>query len=85
MRGEPRWRFQGPFKVDCGEQFVHGLGVIGAVSALADFDASTKENRVQARDKDSGLPLWTVEVMDFDPDARDRREAQLSERSMFRT
>jgi hypothetical protein len=63
---------QGPFKVHCGEQFPHGLGVIGAVSALADFDASTKENRVQARDKESGLPLWTVEVMDFDPDARDR-------------
>jgi hypothetical protein len=58
---------QGPFKVNCGEQFPHGLGVIGAVSALADFDASTKENRVQARDKEAGLPLWTVEVMDFDP------------------
>jgi hypothetical protein len=63
---------QGPFKVDCGQQFPHGLGVIGAVSALADFAASTKENRVQARDKEFGLPLWTVEVMDFDPDARDR-------------
>ena len=63
---------QGPFKVDCGEQFPHGLGAIGPVSALADFEASTKENRVQARDKDSGLPLWTVEVMDFDPEARDR-------------
>jgi hypothetical protein len=62
----------GPFKVDCGEQFPHGLGVVGAVSALADFDASTKENRVQARDKDSGLPLWTVEVMDFDPETRER-------------
>jgi hypothetical protein len=63
---------QGPFKVDCGEQFPHGLGVVGAVSALADFDASTKENRVQARDKGSGLPLWTVDVMDFDPEARER-------------
>jgi hypothetical protein len=62
----------GPFKVDCGEQFPHGIGVVSAVSASADFDASTKENRVQARDKDSGLPLWVVEVMDFDPEARER-------------
>jgi hypothetical protein len=39
---------------------------------LDDFDASTKEKRVQARDKETGLPLWSVEVMDFDPDARER-------------
>ena len=52
--------------------FPHGLGVVGAVTPLDDFDASTKENRVQARDKESGLPVWTVDVMDFDPDARER-------------
>jgi hypothetical protein len=63
---------QGPFKVTCGELFPHGVGVVGAVQPLTDFDASTKENRVQARDKDSGLPLWSVDVMDFDPDARER-------------
>jgi hypothetical protein len=63
---------QGPFKVDCREQFPHGIGVVSAVSASPDFEASTKENRVQARDKDSGLPLWVVEVMDFDPEARER-------------
>ena len=49
---------QGPFRVDCSEQFPDGLGIVSAVSALADFDASTKENRVQARDRDSGLPVW---------------------------
>ncbi|MGB8384619.1 MAG: plasmid replication, integration and excision activator [Dermatophilaceae bacterium] len=42
------------------------------MSPLADFDASTKDNRVQARDKDSGLPVWVVDVMDFDPEARER-------------
>ena len=63
---------QGPFKVECGALFPHGLGVVGAVTPLDDFDASTREKRVQARDKDSGLPLWSVDVMDFDPDARDR-------------
>ena len=63
---------QGALKVDCGEVFPHGLGVVGPIASLADFDASTKDNRVQARDKDTGLPVWTVEVLDFDPDAREK-------------
>jgi hypothetical protein len=63
---------QGPFKVDCGEVFPFGVGIVGPVDPLADFDASTKGNRVQARDKGSGLPLWSVDCMDFDPDARER-------------
>jgi hypothetical protein len=63
---------QGPFKVEFGELFPHGLGVVGAVGPVVDFDASTKERKVQARDKDSGLPVWSVDVMDFDPEARER-------------
>lgn len=63
---------QGALKVECGEVFPHGVGVVGAVTPLADFDASTRENRVQARDKESGLPMWVVDVMDFDPEARER-------------
>jgi hypothetical protein len=63
---------QGPFKVECGEVFPHGVGVVGAVEPMADFDRSTPENRVQARDKESGLPVWVVDVMDFDPEARER-------------
>ena len=62
----------GAIKVSCSDVFPHGLGVVSAVSSLDDFDASTKENRVQARDKETGLPLWQVDVMDFDPDARER-------------
>ena len=62
----------GPMKMVCGDLFPFGLGVVGAVSASDDFDASSKERRVQARDKESGLPLWQVDVMDFDPDARER-------------
>ena len=62
----------GAIKVGCGDAFPFGVGVVSAVTALADFDTSTKENRVQARDKETGLPLWTVDVMDFDPDARER-------------
>jgi hypothetical protein len=62
----------GALKIDFGAAFPYGAGLIGAVTPLADFDASTKENRVQARDKETGLPLWTVDCMDFDPDARER-------------
>src|SRR3954463_14350455 len=63
---------QGGFKVACGDLFPHGLGVVGSVTASDDFDASTKERRVQARDKESGLPLWQGDGMDFDPEARER-------------
>lgn len=63
---------QGPFKVECSEIFPHGVGVVGAVAQQVDFDRSTKENKVQQRDKDSDLPVWVVDVMDFDPDARER-------------
>jgi hypothetical protein len=62
----------GALRVDFGEAFPFGVGVVGAVAPLADFDTSTKDNRVQARDKGSGLPLWSVDCMDFDPDARER-------------
>ena len=63
---------QGAFKVDCGDVFPHGLGIVGAVVPLVDFDRSTKESKVQQLDKESGLPMWTVDVMDFDPEARER-------------
>src|ERR671916_749629 len=63
---------QGALKVDCGEVFPHGLGVVSEVTPMADFNASTKENRVQARDKDTGLPVWQVEVLDFDQQAREK-------------
>jgi hypothetical protein len=63
---------QGAIKVDCGEVFPHGLGVLGEVKPLADFNASTKDNPVQARDKETGLPMWQVEVLDFDEQAREK-------------
>jgi len=63
---------QGPFAVRFEDVFPHGVGVVGAVAPLIDFDASTRENRIQARDKVTGEPVWVVDVMDFDPDARER-------------
>src|SRR5215216_1428178 len=62
----------GPLKVDFGDAFPFGLGVVGPVEAMRDFDASTPERPVQARDKDTGQPIWQVDVMDFDPNARER-------------
>src|SRR5215218_7220187 len=63
----------GPFKVEFGDMFPFGAAVVGEVQPQSDFDASTKERPVQARDKDSGLPVWVVDIMDFDPEARERQ------------
>ena len=63
---------QGAIKVNCAEVFSHGLCVVSEVKPLADFNASTKDNPVQARDKESGLPMWQVEVLDFDEQAREK-------------
>jgi hypothetical protein len=52
--------------------FPHGCYVVGEVEPVRDFDRSTKETAVQAVDRDSGLPVWRVDVIDADPDARDK-------------
>ena len=63
---------QGPFRVESSDVFPHGVGIVGAVTPLVDFDRSSKESKVQQLDKESGVPVWTVDVMDFDPEARER-------------
>lgn len=63
---------QGPFEVECNKVFTHGVLLVGDLTPVVDFEASTKENRVQARDKVTGLPLWQVDAMDLDPEARER-------------
>jgi len=52
--------------------FPHGCFVVGEVEPVRDFDRSTKETAVQSVDRDSGLPVWQVDVVDADPDARDK-------------
>jgi hypothetical protein len=61
---------QGPFKVAFGEVFPHGAFVKGGVEAVRDFDRSSKDNFVQMRDKNTGLPLWQFEVIDGDPESK---------------
>ena len=52
--------------------FPHGCFVVGEVEAMKDFDRSTRETAVQAVDKETGQPLWRVDVIDADPEARDK-------------
>ena len=50
--------------------FPSGAYAVGGVEQVIDFEASTREQKVQAHDRDSGLPLWAISVFDADPEAR---------------
>ena len=54
--------------------FPHGAFLVGEVEAVADFDAprSGEGGRPQAVDKDTGLRVWSVPVLDADPEASKR-------------
>jgi hypothetical protein len=57
-------------KVDFAEAFPCGVFAVSEVTPLRDFDRSTKDRPVQMVDEESGLLLWSVDVIDADPDAR---------------
>ena len=57
------------FKIGHDEVFPFGAYLVGEVGPVFDFDRSTKELKVQQVDKDNGLLLWSVEVLDADPEA----------------
>jgi hypothetical protein len=63
---------QGPIPVEFGQVFPDGVYAAGAFEPVRDFDASSGDRFVQSKDKASGLPLWVVEVVDADPQARSR-------------
>jgi hypothetical protein len=63
---------KGAIRMAQGDVFPHGCYVVGEVEAMRDFDRSTREQAVQAVDRDSGLLVWTVDVVDADPEARER-------------
>jgi hypothetical protein len=63
---------QGPIPVDFAHVFPRGVFAAGAFEPVRDFDASKAGRFVQAKDKTSGLPVWVVEVIDADPQARDK-------------
>ena len=54
------------------DAFPMGCFVVGEVVPQRDFDRSTREQAVQAVDRDTGELVWSVDVVDADPEARDR-------------
>ena len=63
---------QGQIPIEFGMVFPHGAYAAGGIEMVRDFDRSSGDRVVQQADKHSGLPLWVVEVIDADPDARQR-------------
>ena len=63
---------QGPIPVEFGMVFPHGVYAAGAFERVRDFDRSQGDRFVQQADKATGAPLWAVEVIDADPEARAR-------------
>ena len=57
------------FKISHDEVFAFGAYLVGEVGPVFDFDRSTKDLKVQQVDKDNGMLLWSVEVLDADPEA----------------
>ena len=57
------------FKISHDEVFPFGAYLVGEVGPVFDFEKSSKDLKVQQVDKDSGLLLWSVEVLDADPEA----------------
>ena len=62
----------GPFPIEFGAVFPSGAYAAGGVEKVRDFEKSSGDRVVQQADKHTGLPLWVVEVIDADPDARQR-------------
>jgi hypothetical protein len=63
---------QGPIPVEFGHVFPRGVFVAGAFEPVRDFEASKAGRFVQSKDKTTGLPLWQADVIDADPQARDK-------------
>ena len=63
---------QGPIPIEFGMVFPDGAYAAGGIEMVRDFDRSSGDRVVQQADKHSGLPLWVVEVIDAQEDARQR-------------
>jgi hypothetical protein len=63
---------QGPIPVEFAAVFPRGVFVAGPFEPVRDFEASKAGRFTQSKDKASGLPLWQADVIDADPQARDK-------------
>lgn len=54
-----------------GDVFPHGAYILDAFEPVADFNAPARPDgsRPQSVDKENGLPVWQINVIDADPDA----------------
>jgi hypothetical protein len=62
----------GPFPVEFGTVFPSGAYAAGGFDMVRDFEKSQGDLVIQQADKATGLPLWVIEVIDADPEARQR-------------
>jgi hypothetical protein len=63
---------QGPIPVEFTAVFPAGCFAAGSFEPVRNFEASSPDRFVQSADKLSGAPLWAIEVIDPDPQARTR-------------
>ena len=63
---------RGQISVEFGAVFPDGAYAAGAIELVRDFDRSSGDRVVQQVDKVTQLPLWVVEVIDAQEDARQR-------------
>ena len=63
---------QGQIPIEFGMVFPAGAYAAGGIEMVRDFDRSSGDRVVQQVDKHSGLPLWVVEVIDAQENARQR-------------
>lgn len=61
---------QGAIPVAFGHVFPFGAFAVSEVEPVRDFDRSTQQKFVQEADKTTGEPVWSVMVLDADPEAR---------------
>ena len=61
-----------PIPIEFGMVFPDGAYAAGGIEMVRDFDRSSGDRIVQQADKHTGLPLWVIEVIDADPEARQR-------------
>lgn len=57
------------FKISHHEVFPHGAFIVSPVTPVLDFDQSTRDAKVQQTDKDTGELIWSIDVLDADPEA----------------
>lgn len=56
-------------KLSHDDVFPNGAFIVSEVTPVFDFERSTRDNKVQQVDPDTGLLLWQIDVLDADPEA----------------